>query len=118
MDRATRKVVRRCQNHKYRAALEKLYICPQEPRWQRAPECRTNVGERSSLSREQPGPSDQGAMRLQARLTKMGKYSYVSEAQQALDKYDLGVTLAPLVAPGEETETARCAALVSDLGTL
>ena len=110
IDRATRRVMRQCQNHKYGAALEKLYL----PRRQggRGLQSVELMWEREVASVAQylgssPDPQVQGVMRLQARLTRAGKYSYIAEAQQVLDQYDLGVTLAPLAVPGEETEEAQ-----------
>ena len=76
MDRATRKVMRWCQNHKYVAALEKLYL----PRSQggRGLQSVELMWEREVASVAQylgnsPDPQVQGAMQLQARLTKDGE---------------------------------------------
>ena len=107
MDRATRKIMRRCQNHRYGAALEKLYLPRSqggrglqsvELMWEREV---ASVGQYLGNS---PDPQVQGTMRLQARLAHDGKYSYIAEAQQVLDRYDVGVTLAPLAAPEETVD--------------
>ena len=107
MDRAARRIMRRCQNHKYGAALQKLYLPrslggrrlqSMELMWEREV---ASVGQYLGNS---PDPQVQGAMRLQARLAHDGKNSYIAEAQQVLDRYDLGVTLAPLAAPEEAIE--------------